>query len=194
MKVGIYEGLKDPNKPEKVELYNALKRRRDITSIHFIAPNKLKIKFIDGELSIEAGELTISKDNFDLIIIRGGFKNKPLLIEFINFCRACGIKVYDNNFSEIKYLINKKADYVKFALNNIKVPNTYFYSSIDDFQKDNVKFPLVMKPTNTGEGFGVEKVKNLEEVQEILIETERSLEEFMFQDLIDYEHDLRVLV
>jgi RimK family alpha-L-glutamate ligase len=194
MKVGLYQEIKDPSKPEKVELYNAIKRRSDITSVNFIAPNKLKIRVIDGVLTVETGDIFISKETFDLFIIRGGFKNKPLLIEFINFCRASGIKVYDNNFSEIKYLINKKADYVKFALNNIPVPNTYFYSSIDDFQKDNVKFPLVMKPTNTGKGFGVEKVKNLEEVQEILIETERSLEEFMFQDLIDYEHDLRVLV
>lgn len=194
MKVAIYQEMRSQSKAEDFEVYNALKRRSDVESIVFVNPKKLKIKIFDGSISFEVGEITLSEANFDVMLVRGGFTNKPTLIEVVKHCRKNGIKVFDNNFSEIKYLINKRADYIKLAEAGIKIPNTYIFSSEEDFFASNLQYPLVMKTTNTGKGKNIFLVHSNEEVMDICQRLEKDIESFVLQEIIDYKHDLRVLV
>jgi len=194
MKVAIYQEMKTQSEAEDFEVYNALKRRNDIESVTFVNPKKLKIRILDGEISFEIGEIALHKANFDVLFVRGGFTNKPTLIEVVKHCRKNGIKVFDNNFSEIKYLINKRADYIKLGEAGIIIPNTYIFSNDEDILDSNLQYPLVMKTTNTGKGKNIFMVHSNEEVIEICMQKEKSIESFVLQELIDYEHDLRVLV
>lgn len=194
MKVAIYQEIKSTSNAEDFEIYNALKRNPEVESVTMLEPKHLRAIITNSQVKFFFKDLELCKENFDYFFVRGGFKSKPTLIELINFCRRNEIKVFDNNFSTIKYLINKRADYIKLALAGIPIPDTYIFSSIEDLENSNLNFPLVMKTTNTGKGLNVLKIASAVEVENILITKEKTLEEFVFQEIIDYEHDLRVLV
>ena len=194
MKVAIYQNIGASTSPEKFEAYNALKRRTDIEEITFLAPNTLKMMIRDSKISFNISGIDIVEGRFDILILRGGFGNMPNAIEFLKYCRKIGIKVFDNNLEKIRYMINKRSDYIKLANAGISIPDTYVFSDILDMNKSNLEFPLVMKTTNTGKGMNVEKVHNIEEVEQILLNKDKKLSDYIFQKIIDYEHDLRVLV
>lgn len=193
MKVGLYQSKGDTSSIGEFEVYNALNRRNDVEEIIFLSPGKFKIIIESSRLYLSYGEFNVEPGIFDVLIIRGGFASVTNAILLADYCRSIGIKVFDNNLTRIKYLINKKADYVKLINAGIKVPNTYFFHSVDRLREANLKFPLVMKPPHTGQGYNVMKVESYDDVERILLELDKSIQHFMFQDMIDYEHDLRVL-
>jgi RimK family alpha-L-glutamate ligase len=51
-----------------------------------------------------------------------------------------------------------------------------------------------MKTTNTGKGMNIFKVNSYEDIQKILIDKDKKIQDFVLQKIINYEHDLRVLV
>lgn len=197
MKVAIYQSRKEGSSLEEFEVYNALKRRPDIEEIIILDPKTMKMIFKDGVFHLYFGELEILPGIFDYLIIRGGFSSISMTMELVKYCRFLGIKVFDNNLTEIRYLINKKADFIKLARAGVPIPDTYNVSTLEQFIELNLEFPMVLKPTNTGKGAGVIKVSSLEEV-EIFFADETNKEKkwnaYVFEPIIDYEHDLRVLV
>ncbi|BDQ04951.1 MAG: hypothetical protein KatS3mg084_0469 [Candidatus Dojkabacteria bacterium] len=193
MKVGLYQSKGDASSLEEFEVYNALNRRHDVEEVIFLSPGKFKLMIESSRLYLNYGEFNIEPGIFDVLIIRGDFASVTNAIVLADYCRSIGIKVFDNNLTRIKYLINKKADYVKLINAGIRVPNTYFFSSLDRFKEANLKFPLVMKPPHTGQGYNVMKVESYDDVERILLELDKSIQKFMFQEMIEYEHDLRVL-
>lgn len=194
MKIGIYQNKQNDSNPEEFEVYNALKRRADIDSIEFLPPRDLKMTILDGRLSFNFAGVDVTKEKFDVILFRGGFGNVPLAMEFIKFCRRAGIRVFDNNLVNIRYMINKRADNIKLALAGISVPDTYIFSNVEMLREANLQFPLVMKATNTGKGKNVFKVSSIEEIESESTKIDKKLADFLLQEIIDYEHDLRVIV
>ena len=194
MKVGLYQLKSDLKNPEEFEAYNALKRRSDVEEITFLSPKSLRIVIEDNDVHFFFGAIEVTRENFDVVLLRGGFGNIPTAIELVKFCRAKGIKVFDNGLVNIRYMINKRADNIKLALAGIPTAKTYIFSNIEDIKTANLSLPLVMKTTNTGKGRTIFKVNSIEEIERILIETERELIDYLFQEIIDYEHDLRVIV
>lgn len=194
MKIAIYQELKSTSSPEEFEIYNAVKRHPQVESVTMLEPKNLTIEMIDSKVKFLFKDTELTKENFDYFFIRGGFTSTPTIIELVKHCRRVGIKAFDNNFSEIRYLINKRADNIKFATSGLPIPATYIFSDLEDMKSRNLQFPLVMKTTNTGRGKNVFKVESYEEIEKNLVEKEKNLQAFLFQEIIDYEHDLRVLV
>jgi gamma-F420-2:alpha-L-glutamate ligase len=194
MKIAIYQEIRSTSNPEDFAIFNAIKRHPEVTDVVMLEPKNLRIEINNTGVRFVFNDIELTKENFDYFFVRGGFTSSPTVVELVRHCRRVGIKAFDNNFSEIRYLINKRADNIKFAINDLPIPNSYIFSNLTDIQDLNLTFPLVMKTTNTGKGKNVFKVSSLEEIERILTEKDKQLQAFIFQDIIDYEHDLRVLV
>lgn len=194
MKIALLQNIPEDADPTNYEIYNALKRRNDIKEILFLRPKDMSITILNGEIKIFFKETLLNKNLVDIVIVRSITTNVPMMIEFIKFCRKIGIKVFDNNLVHLGFMINKKADFIKFASNGLPIPNTWIFASLEELESYDLKYPLVMKTTNTGKGKNVTLVHCFEEVRQIIFEKDREITNFLFQEFIDYEHDLRVLV
>jgi glutathione synthase/RimK-type ligase-like ATP-grasp enzyme len=151
MKVGLYTSLKVDH--ESIDaLINALNANSQITSVEILNPLELEITASANGATFEFNGVKLIKENFDLIIIRGGFSDVPTTLEIIKFCKREGIKVFDNNLHMDRYMINKKADIIKFATAGIRIPHTKFYSNVEEIQSGELTFPVIIKTIGTGQG------------------------------------------
>lgn len=194
MNIGIYQNISEETDPTNYEIYNALKRRSDVNNIVLLRPKEMRIVVLNGNIIFYFNELKFTKDVVDIVIIRSVTGNVPIIIEFIKFCRNMGIKVFDNNLVELGFMINKKADLIKLASRGIPVPNTWVFSCIDELGKYDLKYPVVMKTTNTGKGKNVELIHSYEQARQVLYEKDKDISNFLFQEFIDYKYDVRLLV
>lgn len=142
MKIAIYQELKSSLNPEESEIYNAVKRHPEVESVVILEPKHLQIEVVNSNVRFIFKDTELKKENFDYFFVRGGFTSTPTIIELVKYCRNVGIKAFDNNFSEIRYLINKRADSIKFANANLPIPNTYIFSNLEDMKEMNLAFPL----------------------------------------------------
>lgn len=194
MKLGLLQNILEDTDPSNYEVYNALKRRNDIEDIIFLRPKDIRITILNGDVKFFFKNLELSRELVDLIIIRSVTTNVPMMIEFIKFCRKIGIKVFDNNLTELGFMINKKADFIKLASNGLPIPNTWIFASLDELESYDLKYPVVIKTTNSGKGKNVFLAHCLEQARLFILEKDRDITNFVFQEFIDYKYDLRVLV
>ncbi len=193
MKVALFTELSP--KVKNIELIiSALEGDSKIESVTLLNPNEIIVSTNENGEEYRFGDIVVTKEIFDIVLIRGGFKHTSLTVEFINFCRSKGIKVFDNGFSTLKYLINKRADMLKMARFKIPMPKSYFFTNNEIMEKTDFSFPLVLKTINTGKGKNVYFVKNKEEISSALSELGKEVKNIVLQEYIDYEHDLRVFV
>lgn len=135
----------------------------------------------------------------DVIIVRGIFNSiKPISVVVNNF-RKKGVRIFDNNFIEHKYSIDKVTDLIKLSQNLIPIPNTCYSRDFGQFPKlaEKVGYPLVVKSTRTGKGAAVFKVdsqKALDELISELINEGKNAKSYILQEFIPYKYDLRCLV
>lgn len=135
----------------------------------------------------------------DLVIVRGIFNNIKPIAMIIEYLRKLGIKVFDNNFVQHKYSIDKVSDLLKLALNGIPVPKTFYSRSFSEYKKmaDEIGFPVVVKLVRAGKGYSVFKIDSKEKLSEFIEDSElqgKEAKNYLMQEFIDYEHDLRCLV
>jgi len=150
---------------------------------------------VNGKLSVP--EFTDLKA--DLVIVRGIFNAVKSIAIFVEGLRKSGVKVFDNNFTNHFYSINKIADVMKLANAEIPLPNTFHLHSFEKFipAARQIGYPVVCKLARTGKGAGIYKFDNEVDLSSFLTElTEREIEpkSYMLQQFIDYEHDLRILI
>lgn len=154
-------------------------------------------KFYIDEEKIDLGGLENVKA--DLVIVRGIFSNiKPISV-IIDNIRKSGVRVFDNNFVQHKYSIDKVSDLLKLALNGIPIPKTFYSRDFSEYQKaaEEIGFPVVVKLTRAGKGFSVFKLDSKEKLAEFIDDLElqgREAKSYLMQEFVDYEHDLRCLV
>jgi len=149
----------------------------------------------DGKLIVR--EFTNLKP--DIIIVRGIFNSVKSIATYIKGLRQKGTKVFDNNFFEHLYSINKVSDFIKLAQSGVPIPDSFHLHSYDKFSSaaETLGYPVIMKLTRTGKGAGVYKFENPDTLQNFISELEeREVEpkSYMLQKFIDYEFDLRVLI
>ncbi|MBI2310337.1 RimK family alpha-L-glutamate ligase [Candidatus Collierbacteria bacterium] len=149
----------------------------------------------DNKLTVEG--LTDSK--VDLVITRGVILGIKEIVAVLSHLRATGTKVFDNNLINLNYSINKVTDLMKLALAEVAIPNTRHSHDFEDFQSlaQELKFPLIIKPTSTGKGAGVVKIENEQELFDFTaraIRDERTAKRYVMQEFIPYIHDLRLLI
>ncbi len=152
-------------------------------------------KVIDNKLLVEK----FDKLNPDIVIVRGIFNAVKSIAMFITGLRRRGIKVFDNNFTQHIYSINKIADVMKLAQAGIPLPDTYHLHSFEKFipGAKEIGFPVICKLARTGKGAGVYKFDNEIDLQEFvssLQEREIEPKSYMLQEFVNYEHDLRILI
>lgn len=149
----------------------------------------------NGKLSVES----LSGLSADVVIVRGVFLAIKTISVLVNGLREKGVKIFDNNFLEHRYSIDKVTDLVKLAHAEISVPDSYYsrdFTSYYSYAKK-LGFPLVIKSSRMGKGANVFLVKSQEELKNLVSEAEsegKTAKGFLVQKFIDYEYDLRVLV
>ncbi len=155
-------------------------------------------RFFVDESKIDLGSLELIL-KADLVIVRGIFNDiKPISI-VVEYIRNSGIRVFDNNFVQHKYSIDKVSDLLKLALKGVSIPKTFYSRDFSEYEKAACKigFPVVVKSTRAGKGFAVFKVDSKEKLAEFIEDAEsqgKEAKSFLMQEYIDYEHDLRCLV
>ena len=141
----------------------------------------------------------LEKIDADILIIRGIFNSIKSISIVINNIKKQGVKVFDNNLLTHKYSINKIADMIKLAVNNIPTPNSIYAREFEDFpmMAEKIGYPLIVKSTRMGKGVGVYKMNSKKELLKFIrdsLQEEKSGKSYLMQEFIPYEYDLRCLI
>jgi RimK family alpha-L-glutamate ligase len=193
MKVALYTSLKVDSESINA-LMKAFENHERVESVVILNPLELEITATQNGVSFEFNGVILNKANFDLVVIRGGFSDVVTTLEIIKYCLASDIKIFDNNLHLDRYMINKKADIIKFANAGIKIPRTKFYSNVNEVQSGELAFPVIIKTIGTGQGKNVSMAHNFDEVLGIVESLGDRLTKLIFQEFIDYEKDIRLFV
>lgn len=136
---------------------------------------------------------------FDVIIVRGIFNSiKPISV-IVNSFRKKGVRIFDNNFIEHKYSIDKVTDLIKLAQERIPVPATAYSRDFGEYGRlgDEIGYPLVVKSTRSGKGAAVFKIDSKSSLLSLVADLEsddKKAKSYLLQKFIAYKFDLRVLV
>ena len=65
----------------------------------------------------------------DIVILHSVFSGVTNIITLVKHLRSRGIKVFDNNYSNLYYSINKVVDLTKLALGDFSLPNAFHTKS-----------------------------------------------------------------
>lgn len=149
----------------------------------------------DGKLFVNK----IANLEAEIVIVRGIFLAIKTISVIVNSLRGGGIKIFDNNFLEHRYSIDKVTDLVKLTLAGISVPDTYYSRDFNKYYSlaKKLKFPFVLKSSRMGKGANVFLIKKEDDLKTFINEAEsdgNSAKSYLLQKYIDYKFDLRVLV
>lgn len=149
----------------------------------------------NGQLIVDG----VTNRETDLVIARSILYSIKENVALLVHLRNSGIRVFDNNLISLSYSINKVADLMRLASANIPVPNTRHSHDFTHFVSlaEQLKYPLIIKPTSTGQGVGVTKIDSEEELLDFTgkaIKNGRSAGRYIMQEFIPYLFDLRLLI
>ncbi len=135
----------------------------------------------------------------DVVILHSVFSSVKNVISLVKHFRKNGIKVFDNNYSEIYYSINKVADLTKLSLENFPLPDSFHTRSYEEYPSlcAEIGYPVIIKPIKTGKGKGIEKLEDPAELSEFIKKAQaegRPAAYYLIQEFIPYEQDLRILI
>ncbi len=156
----------------------------------------------DTDLQVKNNQLIlpgVTDLSADVVILHSVFSSVKNVISLVKHFRKKGIKVFDNNYGQIYYSINKVADLTKLALENFPLPDSFHTRSYDDFPSlcAKIGYPVIIKPIKTGKGRGIEKLEDLAGLSAFIKKAkteERPAGYFLIQEFIPYEKDLRILI
>ena len=150
---------------------------------------------VDGKVSVDGFE----DIDADIVIVRGIFVSIKAIAVLISSLREKGIRVFDNNFLEHRYSIDKVMDLMKLSMADISIPDMAYTRNFDRYQKKAkiLKYPLVVKSTRMGKGASVFKIEDEGELEKLIEEVEsegKEAKSYILQEFIPYKYDLRCLV
>jgi len=158
----------------------------------------------DIDLQIKDNQLVLPgitdiDSDTDVVIFHSIFSSVKNTISLVRHFRKKGIKVFDNNYGQIYYSINKVADLTKLSLENFPLPDSFHTRSYDDFPSlcAKIGYPVIIKPIKTGKGRGIEKLEDPKQLSEFIKKAndeERPAGYYLIQEFIPYEKDLRILI
>lgn len=156
----------------------------------------------ETDLQIKNNELIlqgVTDLSADVIILHSVFSSVKNVISLVKYFRKKGIKVFDNNYSQIYYSINKVADLTKLAIDSFPLPNTFHTKSFEEYPSlcAETGYPVIIKPIKTGKGRGIEKLENSSELFKFIQKAkadDRPAAYYLLQEFIPYEKDLRILI
>jgi len=156
----------------------------------------------DFNFSVEGGKVKVpqlSDLSTDIIIVRGVFNSQKAISVIVSSLRKKGAKVFDNNFLEHRYSIDKVTDIIKLSLAKVPVPETRY---LRDFSKymaaaEELGYPVVVKSARMGKGTNVFKLESEGALFRFVKESRKEKKEakgFIMQEFIPYKYDLRCLI
>jgi RimK family alpha-L-glutamate ligase len=136
---------------------------------------------------------------YDFIMIRYAFSYTKQILAITEFLRHYGVKVFDNNLSQVSFNMNKVGDAITLSVNNIPFPHTINTLNEQDFREacDTLGYPVIIKHSGSGQGLGVNKADNKEEVDLFITKMQedgKKFKTYVIQEFIPYVQDIRVLV
>lgn len=154
------------------------------------------------DLQVKNNELIlpgITDIKADVIILHSVFSSVKNVISLVKHFRKKGIRVFDNNYSEIYYSINKVTDLTKLALESFPLPNSFHTRSYEEYPSlcAEIGYPVIIKPIRTGKGQGIEKLDDPTQLDKFIKKAQadsRKADYYLIQQFIPYEKDLRILV
>ena len=190
--VTSYVSLKETTRiQEEISKMGYIPNLINVAKANFVLGGDLKTPVLSGFNNL----------NSEYIIARGIFKYLKETAYLLSQMRLQGIKVFDNGFISNPYSINKVFDILKLSLNGLPVPKTVFtregFAEFKELSLKTFKYPFIVKRVNLGKGAGVYLVHNEKELDSIIKDAElkgKKSKNFIAQQFIDYEHDLRVLL
>jgi gamma-F420-2:alpha-L-glutamate ligase len=195
MKVGVYLNIKSDGEDDFGNSFlDTVRSHPKVTEFHKLLLSELELCVSQGEAVFKFKDIVVTRENFDLIIIRGGFKDVATSVQFVKYCLNAGIKVFDNNLHKVRYFINKKADILNFSSANLPIPKTYIFSDLNQIDSNELEFPLIMKGINSSQGKKIFKVNSKADILQIVNEVGGKLSDYLIQELVDYTHDIRLIV
>ena len=137
--------------------------------------------------------------DYDIVIIRSVFSVLKRALAIVRYLRNKGVKVMDNNLDKVAYSINKVKDYVLFDVADLPIPRTINTSNEEDFIENcnELGFPVIVKHSGSGQGLGVYKLDDVNEVEDFvdkLKESGKKFKTYLIQEFIPYVQDLRIVV
>lgn len=156
----------------------------------------------DFRFSIRNRKLDVFRLNdlgVDIAIVRGIFISVKTISTLVNHYRGKGVKVFDNNFLQHRYAIDKVTDLVKLSLGNVPIADMEYRREFDHFEKatNRIGYPVIIKSSRSGKGAGVFKIDTKEQLKNLISDLEtkgRKAKSYIIQEYVDYKHDLRCLV
>ena len=135
----------------------------------------------------------------DIVIIRGVFNSIKAISTVVNSLRKKGTKVFDNNFLEHRYSIDKVTDLIKLSLAEIPIPDMQYVRDFEKYEKAirKIGYPCVIKSTRMGKGIGIYKIDSHDDLVKFIDKVqneEKSAKGFIIQKYIPYVYDLRCLI
>jgi RimK family alpha-L-glutamate ligase len=135
----------------------------------------------------------------DLVIVRGIFLAIKTISALITSLRDKGVKVFDNNFLEHRYSIDKVTDLVKLSIAGVATPNTSYARDYTHYTElaGKIGYPVIVKSSRMGKGVNVFKFDDEAELVGFINESEEkglSAKSFIIQEFIPYIYDLRILI
>jgi len=92
-------------------------------------------------------------------------------------------KIGNFDILETAKLVHNKWKFKEFCLkNNISTPNGFYYNNV---KLDDLKFPIVVKPTNLSGGRGIEVVNDIQELQLALHQAKKLSSDIFLEEFID---------
>ena len=164
-------------------------------SFSLIDMSEFGFEIKDGKLIVNA-----TKDiEAEIVIVRGVFLAIKTISVIVNSLRKRGIKIFDNNFLEHRYSIDKVTDLVKLSIANISVPDSYYSRDFNKYYElaKKLNYPFVLKSSRMGKGANVFLIKSEDALKSFIDDAEsdgNSAKSYILQKYIDYKFDLRVLV
>ncbi|OGM18543.1 hypothetical protein A2686_03000 [Candidatus Woesebacteria bacterium RIFCSPHIGHO2_01_FULL_38_10] len=135
----------------------------------------------------------------DVIIMRGIFNSIKTISVLINNLRGKDVRVFDNNFLEHRYSIDKVTDLIKLSIKGILVPDTAYVRDFSKYQEsaEKIGYPVVVKSVRSGKGasvFRVDSKDSLDVLIRQLVDQGKLAKSYIIQEFIPYKYDLRCLI
>lgn len=183
--------------PETFESRSILKEARNyfqeidrfrLSSLKFLVNDRPEVYFGDKEIS----------SYYDVFLFRGVGRNITLAYLLAQIAYDQGRCIIDEKYVTKSNLGSKFSTLIKLKKANLPVPQTITavdYKKIKDDLRDKIGYPFILKPSIGGsKGKDVYKIKSETELEKIYKQSKININNFLFQQYIPNNFDIRVIV
>jgi hypothetical protein len=97
---------------------------------------------------------------------------------------------------EIQFLENKTFMYEYFVANGIRTPQTRIFDSLEELEKADLKFPILLKGEHSSGSHDIHKFDSRRQLDEFIASSDylKKFDHIILQQLLDIKKDLRVTI